>query len=65
VVGDALDATQRCGKYTSAVVNQHATIQVKVFSVGAASRLYNEDLRQLRHRIESSSRVPSEQSVES
>jgi hypothetical protein len=28
-------------------VNQHATTDEAVFSVGAAPRLYNEDLRQL------------------
>jgi hypothetical protein len=28
-------------------VNQHTTIEEAVFSVGAASRLYNEDLMQL------------------
>jgi hypothetical protein len=28
-------------------VNQHATIEEAVFSVGAAPRLYSEDLRQL------------------
>jgi hypothetical protein len=28
-------------------INQHATIEEAVFSVGAAPRLYNEDLRQL------------------
>jgi hypothetical protein len=45
-------ATQRCGTHISAAVNQHATIEETVFSVGAASRLYNEDLRQLRYRTE-------------
>jgi hypothetical protein len=28
-------------------VNQHATTEEEVFSVGAASRLYNEDLKQI------------------
>jgi hypothetical protein len=51
VVSEALVATQRCGEYISAAVNQHATIHVSVFSVRVAPRLYNEDLRQLRHRI--------------
>jgi hypothetical protein len=40
-------ATQRCGKHISAAVNQHATIEKAVFSVGAAPRLYNEDFTQL------------------
>jgi hypothetical protein len=39
--------TQRCGKPISAAVNQHATMEEVVFSVGAAPRLYNEDLRML------------------
>jgi hypothetical protein len=47
VVSDALVATQRCGKHISAAVNQHATIEEAVFSVGTATRLYNEDFRQL------------------
>jgi hypothetical protein len=38
---------QRCRKYSSAAVNQHATTEEAMFSVGAAPRLYNEDLRQL------------------
>jgi hypothetical protein len=59
-------------------VNQHATIEEAVFSVGTTLRLYNGDLRQLRVRIEglsgdgswqmmerSSSRVTREQLVES
>jgi hypothetical protein len=37
---------QRCCKHVSAAVNQHATIGEAVFSVEAAPRLYNEDLRQ-------------------
>jgi hypothetical protein len=40
-------ATQRCGKHMSAAVNQHATIEEPVFSMGSP-RVYNEDLRQLR-----------------
>jgi hypothetical protein len=48
----AFVATQQCGKHISAAVNQHATIEEAVFSVGAVSRLYNEDLRQPRIRIE-------------
>jgi hypothetical protein len=48
VVSAALFATKLCGKHISATVNQHATIEEAVFSVGAAPRLYNEDLRQLR-----------------
>jgi hypothetical protein len=47
MVSAALVATQRCGKHISAAVNQHATIEEAVFSVGAAPRLYNEDLTQL------------------
>jgi hypothetical protein len=38
---------QRCGKHISAAVNQHATIEEGVFSMGGAPRLYNEDLRPL------------------
>jgi hypothetical protein len=37
-------ATQRCGKHISSAVNQHATTVKAVFSVGAAPRLYNEDV---------------------
>jgi hypothetical protein len=47
VVRAVLIATQRCGKHFSAAVNQHATIEEVVFSVGAVPRLYNEDLMQL------------------
>jgi hypothetical protein len=43
----ALFATQRCGKRVTASVNQHATIEEAAFSVGAAPRLHNEDLRHL------------------
>jgi hypothetical protein len=46
---------QRCGKRVSAAVNQHATIEKAVFSVVAVLRLYNEELRQLRDRIEEGS----------
>jgi hypothetical protein len=37
----------------SAALNQHATIEETVVSVGSAPRPYNEDLRQLRKRIKS------------
>jgi hypothetical protein len=47
VVSAALVATQRYGKYIFATVNQQATIEEAVFSMGAAPRPYNEDLRQL------------------
>jgi hypothetical protein len=47
VVSAEFIAMQRCAKYISVVVNQHATIEGAVFSVGAAPRIYNEDLRQL------------------
>jgi predicted transcriptional regulator len=43
-VRDARVATRRSGKHISAAVNQQATISEAVFSVGAAPRLYNEDL---------------------
>jgi hypothetical protein len=36
-----------CDKHISATVNQHTIIEEVVFSVGAAPRLYNEDLKQL------------------
>jgi hypothetical protein len=36
-----------CAVNISAAVNQHATIEKALFSMGAAPRLYNEDLRQL------------------
>jgi hypothetical protein len=52
VVRAARAATQRCGKHISAEVNRHATIEEAVSSVGAAPRLYTEDLRQMRIRIE-------------
>jgi hypothetical protein len=55
VVSAALVAVQRCGKHIYATVNQHRTIEEAVFSVGAAPRLYNEDLRQLELEL---SRVP-------
>jgi hypothetical protein len=38
---------QRCGKHISSAVNQRATIEEAVFSVGAAPRLYNKDLTHL------------------
>jgi hypothetical protein len=44
VINAELVATQRCGKRNSAV-NQHATIEEAVWSVGAATRPYNEDIR--------------------
>jgi hypothetical protein len=49
---------QWCGKHISAAVNQH-TMEEVMFSVVAALRLCNEDLRQLRDRIERVSRVGS------
>jgi hypothetical protein len=55
VVSGALVATHRCRKLISAAVNQHATIEEAVFSVGAAPRQYNEDLGQLELEL---SRVP-------
>jgi hypothetical protein len=48
VVCVACSATQRFDKHISAAVNQHVTILEGVCSVGAAPRLYNEDLGQLR-----------------
>jgi hypothetical protein len=47
VVSTVFVAMQQCGKRISAGVNQHATIEEAMFSVGAALRLYNEDLTQL------------------
>jgi hypothetical protein len=38
---------QWCSKHISTAVKQHTTIEEPVFSVGAAPRLCNEDLRQL------------------
>jgi hypothetical protein len=55
VVRAARVTTQLCGKHISAAVNQHATIDEAVFSVGAAPRLYNENLTQLELEM---SRVP-------
>jgi hypothetical protein len=55
VVSAALVATQRCSKHVSAAVNQEATIEKAVFSVGAALRLYNEDLMEIELEL---SRVP-------
>jgi hypothetical protein len=46
VICAARVATQLCGKHTSAAVNQHATIEEEIFSVGAAPSLYNQDLAQ-------------------
>jgi hypothetical protein len=48
VVRAKLVLTQRWGKYASAAVNQHATTEKAVFSVGAAPTLYNEDLRHVK-----------------
>jgi hypothetical protein len=39
----AVLVTQLCGKHIFAAVNQYATIEKAVISVGAAPRLYNED----------------------
>jgi hypothetical protein len=47
VVIAELIATRRCGKHISAAVDQQATIEEAVFSMGSTSRLYNEDIRQL------------------
>jgi hypothetical protein len=47
VVRAARVAMQQCGKHFSAALNQHATIEEAVFSVGTARRLYNEDIGQL------------------
>jgi L-lysine 2,3-aminomutase len=54
VVSAALFAMQWCSKHISAAVDQHATIEEAVFSVGAALRLYNEDLRQLEFELRES-----------
>jgi hypothetical protein len=48
VVNAPFVATQQCGEHISAAVNQHATKEEAVISVGAAPRLYNEDLTQLK-----------------
>jgi hypothetical protein len=40
-------AMQQCDKHISAAVNQHATIEEAVLYVGAALRLYNDNLMQL------------------
>jgi hypothetical protein len=42
VVRTVLVDTPQCRKQVCAAVNQHATIEEAVFSVGAAPRLYNE-----------------------
>jgi hypothetical protein len=47
VVLAVLLVTQRYCKHMFATVNQYATIEEAVFSVGAAPGLYNEDLTQL------------------
>jgi hypothetical protein len=47
VVSAVLVVRQRCSKPISAAVNQHATTEEAVFSVGAAPRLYSGDLKQL------------------
>jgi L-lysine 2,3-aminomutase len=47
VVSTTLVAVQQYGKHISAAVNQHATIEEAVFSVGDAPGLYNEDLTRL------------------
>jgi hypothetical protein len=47
VVIAAFVVTQRRTKHISAAVNQNATIEEAVFSVGVAPRLYNEDLTQI------------------
>jgi hypothetical protein len=47
VVRAARIAAQQCSKHISAAVNENATIEEVVFSVGAAPKLYNEDLTQL------------------
>jgi hypothetical protein len=46
-------AMQQCGKHISAAVNQHATVEEAVFSVGAAPRLHNEE--KLKARVEAGS----------
>jgi hypothetical protein len=52
VICTVLVAIQWWGKHFSTAMNQHAKIEEAVFSVGATLRLYNEDLRQLRDRLE-------------
>jgi hypothetical protein len=47
MVSVTLVTMQQCSKHISAAFNQYATIEEAVFSVGAAPRLYNENLRQL------------------
>jgi hypothetical protein len=60
VVRVALVVTQLHGKHISVAVNQHATIEEVVFSVGgAAPRLYKDNLTQLRDRIQRVSGVGS------
>jgi predicted RNase H-like HicB family nuclease len=55
VVRSAHVATHLLGRYISTVVNQGATIEEVVFSVGTALRLYKEDFTQLELEL---SRVP-------
>jgi hypothetical protein len=40
-------ATQLCSNHISATVNQNATIEQAVFSMGTNPKLYNDDLMQL------------------
>jgi hypothetical protein len=48
VIRAARVAMQQCGKHISAAVNQHATIEEAVFSMGPpGGYIYNEDLKQL------------------
>jgi hypothetical protein len=58
VVSAALVATQLCGKHIFAAVNQHATVEEAVCSVGAAPRLYNEDRTQLELELRESPELP-------
>jgi hypothetical protein len=53
VVRAARVETQRCGKHISAAVIHHATIEETVFSVGAAPRIYNEDITQVELQLSS------------
>jgi hypothetical protein len=48
VFSGALVPTQQCSKHISAEVNQHATMEEAVFSLGATPGLNNKDLRQHR-----------------
>jgi hypothetical protein len=49
----AFVTTQLYGKRISAAVSQHVTTDEAVFSVGAATTLYNEDLTQLEGELSS------------